>query len=151
MPTSTWFLRRLATMRGEPSTYWVSSCSVTQLCLTLCDPADCSAPGFSVLHYLPEFAQTHVHWVSDALSPSIVSFSSCLQSFPASGSFPVSWLFNQVTKEVSRKWQLLLVSFSCHVKITGIIEYGLKIIDRFKQHILSSRGKPTAFSYSFPY
>ena len=36
-------------------------CSVTQLYLTLCDPMDCSTPGFPVLHYLPEFAQTHVH------------------------------------------------------------------------------------------
>ena len=43
------------------------SCSVTQLCLTLCDSMDCSTPGFPVLHYLPEFAQNHVHWVSDAM------------------------------------------------------------------------------------
>ena len=35
--------------------------SVTQLCLTLCNPMDCSTPGFSVLHCLLEFAQTHVH------------------------------------------------------------------------------------------
>ena len=42
-------------------------CSVTQLCLTLCDPTDCSTPGFPVLPYLPEFAQTHVHWVSDTI------------------------------------------------------------------------------------
>ena len=34
---------------------------VTQLCLTLCDPMDCSTPGFPVHHQLPEFAQTHVH------------------------------------------------------------------------------------------
>ena len=36
-------------------------CSVTKLCLILCDPMDCSTPGFSVLHYILEFAQTHVH------------------------------------------------------------------------------------------
>ena len=35
--------------------------SVAQLCPTLCDPVDCSTPGFPVLHYLPELAQTHVH------------------------------------------------------------------------------------------
>ena len=35
------------------------------MCPTLCDPMDCSTPGFPVLHYLLEFAQTHVHWVSD--------------------------------------------------------------------------------------
>ena len=34
---------------------------VTDLCPALCDPMDCSLPGFSVLHHLPEFAQTHVH------------------------------------------------------------------------------------------
>ena len=44
-------------------------CSVTQLCLTLCDRMDCSTPGFPVLHHLLEFAQTHVHWVSDAIQP----------------------------------------------------------------------------------
>ena len=36
-------------------------CSVTKLCLPFCSPMDCSTPGFSVLHYLPEFAQTHIH------------------------------------------------------------------------------------------
>ena len=45
-------------------------CSVAQLCLTLLDPMDCSTPGFPVLHHLPEFAQTHVHRVSDAIQPS---------------------------------------------------------------------------------
>ena len=56
---------------------------------------DCSTPGFPVLHHLPELAQIHVHWVSDAIQPShpVCPFSSCPQSFPASGSFPVSWLF----------------------------------------------------------
>ena len=52
------------------------------------------AVGFPVLHNLLELAQTHVHWVSDAVQPfcSVIPFSSCLQSFPASGSFPMSWL-----------------------------------------------------------
>ena len=45
-------------------------CSVTQSCLTLCDPMDCSAPGYPVLHCLLEFAQTHVRWVGDAMPPS---------------------------------------------------------------------------------
>ena len=45
-------------------------CSLAKSCPTLCDPVDCSRPGFPVLHYLPEFAQTHVHWVSDAIQPS---------------------------------------------------------------------------------
>ena len=68
---------------------------VTQSCLTLCDPMDCSMPGFPVLHRLLEFAQTHGHWVSDAIQSShpVALLSSCLQSFPASGFFPMSWLF----------------------------------------------------------
>ena len=65
--------------------------SVAQSYLTLCDPMDCSTPGFPVHHQLPELAQTHVHRVVNAIQPSdpLSSFSSCLQSFPASGSFPM--------------------------------------------------------------
>ena len=40
-------------------------CSDTQLCPTLCDPMNCSTPGLSVHHQLPEFTETHVHRVSD--------------------------------------------------------------------------------------
>ena len=70
-------------------------CSVAQSWPILCNPMDCSTPGFPVLHYLPEFAQTHVRWVDDAIQPSssVAPFSSCPQSFPASGYFQVSWLF----------------------------------------------------------
>ena len=77
------------------SSLFGSYCSVAQSCLTLCNPMDCRMPGLPVLHYLPEFAQTHVHWVSDVIQPShpLLPFSSCPQSFPASRSFPVSWLF----------------------------------------------------------
>ena len=45
-------------------------CLVPQSCLTLWDPMNCSMPGFPVLHYLPEFVQTHVHWVGDAIQSS---------------------------------------------------------------------------------
>ena len=45
-------------------------CSVVKLCLAVCNPMDYSMPGFPVLHCLLEFAQTHVHWVSDAIQPS---------------------------------------------------------------------------------
>ena len=72
-------------------------CSVTQSYLTLWDTMDCSKPGFPVLHHLLESAQTHVHWVGwwchPTISSSVIPFSSCLQSFSASGSFPMSRLF----------------------------------------------------------
>ena len=44
--------------------------SVAQSCPTLCDPMNCSTPGLPVHHQLPEFTQTHVHWVRDAIQPS---------------------------------------------------------------------------------
>ena len=62
----------------------------------LCDPMNYSTSGFPVYHQLPDFTQTHVHWVGDVIQPSLchptilssaVTFSSCLQTCPASGSF----------------------------------------------------------------
>ena len=50
--------------------YYPVCCSVTKSCLTLCNPMDCSTPGLPVHHQLLELAQTHVHWVSDAIQPS---------------------------------------------------------------------------------
>ena len=44
--------------------------SVTQSCLTLCDPMDCSTSGFPEHHQILELAQTHVHWIGDAIQPS---------------------------------------------------------------------------------
>ena len=69
--------------------------SVAQSCPTLCDPMDCSMPGFLVHYQLPELTQIHVHRVSDAiqLSHPVVSVSSHLQSFPASGSFSMCQFF----------------------------------------------------------
>ena len=65
------------------------------LCSTLCNPMNNSMPGFPIIHYLPEFAQTHVYWVSDAVQPSHFChpFFYCPQYFPESGFFPMSWLF----------------------------------------------------------
>ena len=70
-------------------------CSVTQSCPTLCDSIDWSMPGFPVPHHPPEFAQTHVLWIGDFIQPSypMLPFSSCPESFPASGSFLISHLF----------------------------------------------------------
>ena len=69
--------------------------SVALLCPTLCDPMNCSTPRLPVHDHLPEFTQTHVHRVRDAiqLSDPVIRFSSCPQSLPASKSFPMSQLF----------------------------------------------------------
>ena len=70
--------------------------SVALSCPTLCDPMDCSTLGFPVHHQLPELTQIHVHQVSVAIQPSHPLSSPsppCLQSSPASGTFPVSQFF----------------------------------------------------------
>ena len=69
--------------------------SVAQSCPTLRDPMNRRMPGLTVHHQIPEFTETHVHRVSDAIQPShpVVPFSSCPQSLPASESFPMSQLF----------------------------------------------------------
>ena len=49
---------------------WPSVSSVAQSCVILCNPMDCSIPGFPIHHQLPELVQTHVHCVGDAIQPS---------------------------------------------------------------------------------
>ena len=69
--------------------------SVSQSCLTLCDPIDCSMSDFPIYHQRPELAQTHVHWVGDSIQPAYLLSS---PSHPAINlsqheSFPVSQFF----------------------------------------------------------
>jgi len=76
--------KRIVFLIGTVSTKHISWwwCSVAKSCPTLCDSMDYGTPGFPVHHHLPEFAQTHVHWVDDAIqsshplsSPSLLAFS----------------------------------------------------------------------------
>ena len=70
-------------------------CSVTQSCLILCNPIDCSMPGFPVLHHHLELAQTHAHWVGDTIQPSHLLSSPSPPAFNLSQhqSFLMSQLF----------------------------------------------------------
>ena len=68
-------------------------CSVAQLCPTLCNPMDCSLPGLRVPHHLLEFDQVH-HLIL------CFPFCFCLQSFPASGSFPMNQLFTSDSQTI---------------------------------------------------
>ena len=75
--------------------------SVTQLCPSLCDPMDCSTPGFHVHHQLLDLAETHVHWVSDVIQPSHPWSSPSLPAFNPSqhqGLFQLIGSFHQMTK-----------------------------------------------------
>ena len=64
-------------------------------CPTLCNPTDCSTPGFLVLYHLSEFAQIHVHWVGDAYWPSHPLSPTSPPAFNLSQhqSFPMNWFF----------------------------------------------------------
>ena len=80
-----------------------------------------------VLHHLSEFAQAHVHWVSDVIHPSISSsvtpFSSCPQSFPASGTFPMSWKFTSGGQSIGASASVLPVNIQgwLPLGLTGLI------------------------------
>ena len=75
--------------------------SVTQSCLTLCDPMNHSTPGLPVHHQWPGVypnPRPLSPWCHPTISSSVIPFFSCLQSFPASGSFPISHSLHQVVK-----------------------------------------------------
>ena len=72
---------RVKESRGLSGDSCWCSCSVAQSCPTLCDPMDCSTPGLPVHHQLPELAQTHIHWVGDAIQQSHPLLSSSPPSF----------------------------------------------------------------------
>ena len=90
---------------------------------------NCSMPGAPVLHYLPVFAKTHIHWVNDVIHPTISSlvicFSPCIQFFLASGSFPVSWLFASDGQSIWVSASVSVLSISIHgwfpLGLTGLI------------------------------
>ena len=112
-------------------TFCCCCCSVTKSCPTLCDPTNCSTPGFPVLHYLLVFAETHVHWICDTIH------SSCLLSSPSP---PLNlsqhhslfqWISSshQVTKVL--ELQLQHQSFQWfHLGLTGLISLLSKGLSR---------------------
>ena len=76
--------------------------------VSLCDPMDCSTPGFPVHHQLPEFTQTHAHWVSDAIQP----------SHPLSSPSPPA--FNPSQRQGPFKWD------SCSHQLAKVLEFQLQ-------------------------
>ena len=128
---------------------WFSSVqfsSVAQSCPTLCDPTDCSMPGLPIHHQLPEFTQTHVRWVGDAmqtshplLSPSSPDFNLSqhqglqMSQLFASGGQSIS---ERVTGrkarglqmgEIACKYQILLSLLSSRRKQTSGIFFSIQI------------------------
>ena len=92
--------------------YGICCCSVAQSCLTLCDPMDRSTPGLPVPHPLPEFGPSSCslhQWCHPAVSFSDVLFS-WPQSFPASGTFPMSHLFTSDGQNTGASASVLAVN-----------------------------------------
>ena len=86
--------------------------SVAKSCPTLCDPMDCTTQGFPVLHHLPEFLQTHVHQVSDAIQPSHPLSSPSPSAFNVSqhqGLFQWVSSLHQVAKVLELQHQILKI------------------------------------------
>ena len=96
--------------------------SVTQSCPILCNPMECSTPGFLVHHPTPGACSNSCpssRWYHPTISSSVIPFS-CLQSFPASGSFPVSQFFISGGQ---------IFSISPSNKYSGLISFRLDWLD----------------------
>ena len=100
-------------------------CSVAKSCPTICDPVECSTPGFPVLHYLLEFAQTHVHWVSDAIQPFILCFPLLL--LPSI--FPIIWVFSNESVLCIRWPKYWSFSISPSNEYSGLISFRIDWFD----------------------
>ena len=114
-------------------------------CLTLCDPMDCSMPGFPVLHCLLEFPQTHIHWVIDAIQPShpllplllLPSISPSIRVFSNKSALCIRWL----------KYWSFSFSISSSNEYSGLISFRIdkfdilaiqKTLKRLLQHSLKA-------------
>ena len=120
------------------SLMFFSSVQFSQSCLILCDPIDCSSPGLPVHHQLPEFTETHVHWIGDAIQPSHPlsekPFSFHLQSFPASGSFQMSQFFPSGGQSIGASASTSVLSMNIQnwfpLGLTGLISLQFKGLSR---------------------
>ena len=116
---------------GDRSVCWnlssVQLSSVTQSCPTLCDPMDCSTPGLAVHHQLPEFTQTHVHWVSDAIKLS----HPLLSPSPPTSIFPSIRVFSSESVLCIRwpKYWRIRFSISPSNEYSGLITFRMDWLD----------------------
>ena len=131
-------------------------CSVAKSSPTLCNPMNCSTPGFPAHHHLLELTQTHVHWVSDAIHHLILChpFSTCTQSFPASGSFPVSRLLASVGQSMGNSVSASVLSMNIQGRfplgLTGSISLLFKGLSRIfsTPHFKSINSSMLSFLYN---
>ena len=103
--------------------------SVAQSCPTLCNPMDCSTPGFPVHHQLPELAQTHVHQVGDDIQPShpLSSPSPALNLSQHQGLF--KWVSS--SHQVAKVLEFQCLSISPSNEYSGLISFRVDWLDPF--------------------
>ena len=122
----------------DPTSSW---CSVSKSCSTLCDPVNCSTPGFPVLHYLPQFIHTHVHWISDAIQPSHPLLPPSLPAlnlsqhsiFSKESALPIRW----------SKYCSFSFSISPSSEYSGLISFRIDWFDLAIQGTLKNLLQPT--------
>ena len=104
-------------------------------------PMDCIMPGLPVLQHLLEIAQTHVHWVGDAIIP----FSSCLRAFPASGSFLMSKLFTSGGQNIGASASAAVLPMNIQdwflLRLTGWISLQSKGLSKFFSNTTVQKNK----------
>ena len=112
---------------SSPMVFVIYCCLVDQSSLTLCDPMDCSMPGFPVLHHLLELAQTHVYWVRDAIQTLFILLS------PSSPAFNLSQhqdLFQWVSFHIRwPKYWSFSFSISPSNEYSGLICFRMDWVD----------------------
>ena len=113
--------------------------SVAQSCASLCDPMDSSTSGFPVHHQLPELAQTCPSrwWYHPTISSSVIPFSSCLQCFPASGSFLMSQFFTSSGQSIGVSTSASVLPGNIQdwfpLRLTGLISLQSKGLSRCQE------------------
>ena len=115
---------------------WFSCRSVAKSCPTLCDPMDCSLPGFPSPHHLPEFAQVHVHWIGDVIQPSCPLLPT---SPPAFSPFQLQGLSSELVVCIrwANYWSFSF-SISPSKQYTGLISFKIDWFDLAVQGVLKS-------------
>ena len=117
--------RELTIFRAQVFHVNCCCCSVTRLCPTLCNPMGYSTPGIPVPYCLLEFAQVHIHCISDAIQPShpLMPSSPSALSFPVLGTFPMGWLFTSSEQDIGVSSSVLPVNIQgwFPLQLTGLI------------------------------
>ena len=133
-------------------------CSAAKLCPTLCDPMDCSTPGFPVFRYLPvcsiKFMSIELVMPSNHVNL-CPHFSFCLSSFPASGSFLVSELFESSSQSIGTSASALVLPVNIQgwfpLALTGFISLLSKeLLKSLPQHH-NAKASISSSTFSFLY